>query len=103
MTFSILQILNEVGLKLEIRKVVLVQTKRRSLILIVKLLHSLNLQIHTDKTQITNFDRGFRFLGHGFVGNGIFPLDSPKEQSKSPKAKKKHPTPKSYNQKPRQL
>jgi RNA-directed DNA polymerase len=69
---------------------------------IVKLLHSLNLNIHTDKTQITNFDRGFRFLGHGFVGNGIFPLDSPKEQLKSPKAKKKHPTRRSYKHKPRQ-
>lgn len=50
---------------------------------VVKLLHNLNLAIHTDKTQITSFDLGFRFLGHGFVGDGIVPLDSPKQKSRS--------------------
>lgn len=60
---------------------------------VVKLLHSINLAIHTDKTQITNFDRGFKFLGHGFYGNGIVPLDSPN-------SKKKLRTQKQYSQKP---
>ena len=59
---------------------------------VVKLLHSINLVIHTDKTQITNFDRGFRFLGHGFYGNSIIPLVSPNR-------KKKLRTRKQYSQK----
>ena len=50
---------------------------------VVKLLHNLNLAIHTDKTQITSFERGFRFLGHGFVGDGIVPLESPKQKLRS--------------------
>lgn len=60
---------------------------------VIKLLHTLNLTIHTDKTRITNFERGFRFLGHGFIGNGIVPLDSPKQ-----KANKKQQTRKNYPQ-----
>lgn len=55
---------------------------------VVHLLNYLKLSIHQDKTQITNFDRGFRFLGHGFLENAIFPLDKEKSQSKS-SAKKK--------------
>ena len=34
---------------------------------VADLLHSMGLQLHPDKTQITNFNRGFRFLGHAFV------------------------------------
>lgn len=45
---------------------------------VVRLLHTLKLDIHPDKTQITTFERGFRFLGHGFLGNAIFPVDKPK-------------------------
>jgi RNA-directed DNA polymerase len=47
---------------------------------VVRLLHSLNLAIHPDKTQITNFERGFTFLGHGFLGEAIFPVDKPKKR-----------------------
>ncbi len=54
---------------------------------VVKLLHSLNLAIHPEKTQITNFERGFRFLGHGFMNNNIFPLESPREKAKAAKKK----------------
>lgn len=55
---------------------------------VIRLLNYLKLSIHQDKTQITNFDRGFRFLGHGFLENAIFPIDKEKVQSKS-SAKKK--------------
>lgn len=48
---------------------------------VIRLLYTLNLTIHTDKTQITNFERGFRFLGHGFIENYIFPLESPRQKS----------------------
>jgi RNA-directed DNA polymerase len=39
-----------------------------------QILASLKLSLHSEKTQITNFERGFRFLGHGFLENAIFPL-----------------------------
>lgn len=55
---------------------------------VVRLLNYLKLSIHQDKTQITNFDRGFCFLGHGFLENAIFPIDKEKSKSKS-SAKKK--------------
>lgn len=48
---------------------------------VVKHLHSINLTIHQNKTQITNFDHGFRFLGHGFIGDGIVPLETTKQKS----------------------
>ncbi|MEL7039248.1 MAG: group II intron reverse transcriptase/maturase [Cyanobacteria bacterium J06592_8] len=41
-----------------------------------KSLHSLALELHSRKTQITHFERGFRFLGHGFLEQAIFPLES---------------------------
>jgi RNA-directed DNA polymerase len=69
---------------------------------VVKLLHTLNLAIHTDKTQITNFEQGFRFLGHGFIGNGIVPLDSPNQKSQSHhNSKKKVQTRKNYQKRKR--
>jgi retron-type reverse transcriptase len=43
--------------------------------LVDRLLKDLNLELHSRKTQITTFDRGFRFLGHGFLGAAIFPID----------------------------
>lgn len=43
---------------------------------IASLLDSMGLMIHPEKTQITNFERGFRFLGHGFLDNAIFPVDA---------------------------
>ena len=39
-------------------------------------LDSLELILHPDKTFLTNFQEGFRFLGHGFIENGIFPIKS---------------------------
>jgi CRISPR-associated protein Cas1 len=43
---------------------------------IISLLDSIGLMMHTEKTQITNFGQGFRFLGHGFLENAIFPVDA---------------------------
>jgi CRISP-associated protein Cas1 len=43
--------------------------------LIDRLLKELNLELHPRKTQIVTFDRGFRFLGHGFLGAAVFPVD----------------------------
>jgi CRISP-associated protein Cas1 len=40
------------------------------------LLQSLGLTLHDRKTQITTFERGFKFLGHGFLGAALFPIDS---------------------------
>ncbi len=47
-----------------------------------RLLKSMGLELHSEKTQITSFERGFRFLGHGFLENAIFPLESAKTQQK---------------------
>jgi CRISP-associated protein Cas1 len=56
--------------------------------LVDRLLKDLNLELHTRKTQITTFDRGFRFLGHGFLGAAIFPVDE--VRSKQEKGVKKN-------------
>jgi len=45
---------------------------------IAHLLREMGLQLHPDKTQITNFDRGFRFLGHVFAGELVLPIKPPK-------------------------
>ncbi|XHX78427.1 MAG: CRISPR-associated endonuclease Cas1 [Stenomitos frigidus ULC029] len=37
-------------------------------------LQPMGLQLHPEKTQLTDFDRGFRFLGHAFAGNLIVPV-----------------------------
>jgi CRISP-associated protein Cas1 len=37
------------------------------------LLDQIGLQLHPEKTQLTNFDRGFRFLGHTFAGDLVLP------------------------------
>jgi len=50
---------------------------------IVNLLDSMGLMMHTEKTQVTNFGRGFRFLGHGFLENAIFPVDANEVSLKS--------------------
>jgi len=42
-----------------------------------RLLKSIHLTLHPDKSLITSFNEGFRFLGHGFLDDAIFPLDSP--------------------------
>ena len=43
----------------------------------------IGLRLHSEKTKITNFDRGFRFLGHGFWETAIFPLESSKIQQQA--------------------
>ncbi|WP_193198671.1 reverse transcriptase domain-containing protein [Nostoc sp. MG11] len=50
---------------------------------IINLLDAMGLTINTEKTQITNFERGFRFLGHGFLENAIFPVDANQTKLKS--------------------
>lgn len=58
---------------------VLARTQERILqaeVEIINLLDSMGLMIHTEKTQITTFERGFRFLGHGFLEDAIFPVDA---------------------------
>jgi CRISP-associated protein Cas1 len=39
-----------------------------------RLLDEAGLILHPDKTRMTDFDKGFRFLGHGFAGDLIVPL-----------------------------
>jgi RNA-directed DNA polymerase len=50
---------------------------------IINILDSLGLSLNLEKSQVTNFQRGFRFLGHGFLDNAIFPVDSNNNQLKS--------------------
>ncbi len=45
-------------------------------------LTGIGLQLHPDKTQITNFDKGFRFLGHAFVGDLMLPVTKEKDDAK---------------------
>ncbi|MEO1413496.1 MAG: CRISPR-associated endonuclease Cas1, partial [Bacteroidota bacterium] len=40
------------------------------------LLHEMGLRLHPDKTTIASFDQGFKFLGHGFLGDLVVPLKS---------------------------
>ena len=46
-------------------------------------LNEIGLELHPKKTQVTNFDRGFRFLGHAFLENAIFPAEASSEKGKS--------------------
>ncbi|MBE9127495.1 MULTISPECIES: group II intron reverse transcriptase/maturase [unclassified Coleofasciculus] len=58
---------------------ILAQTQERILdakLEIINLLAAMGLMLHPGKTQITHFERGFRFLGHGFFENAIFPVDA---------------------------
>ncbi|MEA5596729.1 CRISPR-associated endonuclease Cas1 [Rivularia sp. UHCC 0363] len=50
---------------------------------VINLLDSIGLEINTEKTQLTSFERGFRFLGHGFLGDAIFPVDANKAKLQS--------------------
>lgn len=56
---------------------------------VVEILKDMNLELHQNKTQVTNFDRGFRFLGHGFLQNAIFPLESNSAKSSKKKSSSK--------------
>jgi RNA-directed DNA polymerase len=70
---------------------------------IVNLLDSIGLMMNVEKTQITNFERGFRFLGHGFVENAIFPVDAnhvklkPGIEEKQAKSSRKKKVPKNLS------
>ena len=55
---------------------------KQAYIEVSQLLEEIALQLHPQKTRITNFDRGFCFLGHGFIERGIIPIDKPKPKSK---------------------
>lgn len=60
--------------------VVLARSRQRILEakeLVGHLLQAMGLELHPDKTQITNFERGFRFLGHAFAGDLIVPMKQP--------------------------
>jgi hypothetical protein len=50
---------------------------------IASFLNSIGLAIHEEKSEFTNFERGFRFLGHGFLGKTIFPVDVNEDELKS--------------------
>jgi CRISP-associated protein Cas1 len=66
--------------------VILAKTKEEILhakLSVSSFLNSIGLAIHEEKTQLTNFERGFRFLGHGFLGKTIFPVDVDEDELKS--------------------
>ena len=47
-------------------------------------LSEMGLQLHLEKTQITTFDRGFRFLGHAFAGDVVVPVKKTTEPGGQP-------------------
>ena len=55
-----------------------------------QLLNYMGLQLHEQKSQITHFNKGFQFLGHGFLRKAIVPMDDESNLSKA-KGKKKVP------------
>ncbi|MBW4619389.1 MAG: group II intron reverse transcriptase/maturase [Cyanosarcina radialis HA8281-LM2] len=73
---------------------------------VADLLENMGLMMHSQKTQITSFQRGFRFLGHGFLDNAIFPVDAKSEKLKPGREKNEtHPSKKklpTWNQKHKQ-
>ncbi|SKB13797.1 RNA-directed DNA polymerase (Reverse transcriptase) [Planktothrix sp. PCC 11201] len=60
-------------------------------------LNSMGLILNLEKTQITHFSRGFRFLGHGFVEDNIFPLESSNTENISPSFKSNRARKKTFN------
>ncbi|NEP63209.1 MAG: CRISPR-associated endonuclease Cas1 [Symploca sp. SIO2G7] len=52
---------------------------------VAQLLTTMGLQLHPDKTQITSFERGFRFLGHAFVGDVVVPVKRSRKKVQKPK------------------
>lgn len=57
-----------------------------------QILADFQLELHQQKSQITNFDYGFRFLGHGFLQNAIFPLEDKPEKKGKKKSSIPQPT-----------
>ena len=72
--------------------VVLAKSKariRQAYLEVSQLLQAIDLELHPQKTRIANFDRGFYFLGHGFIDRAIIPVDKPKEKKRTKKKLKK--------------
>ncbi|OKH18650.1 CRISPR-associated endonuclease Cas1 [[Limnothrix rosea] IAM M-220] len=46
------------------------------------LLGEMGLQLHQEKTHLTDFKHGFRFLGHAFVGDLVVPVQKNKQRHK---------------------
>ena len=53
---------------------------------VAELLGHMGLELHPEKTRITNFARGFQFLGHRFVGNLVVET-SKEEKAQAPRPK----------------
>lgn len=52
---------------------------------IAQILDGMGLQLHPQKTRITNFNRGFRFLGQAFAGDLIVPVKPRSQPQVTPK------------------
>ncbi|KYC38650.1 hypothetical protein WA1_36350 [Scytonema hofmannii PCC 7110] len=65
---------------------------------IINLLDSMGLTLNIEKTQVTTFERGFCFLGHGFLDKAIFPVDTNR-----PKLKSEDEQPPQQNQRKKKL
>jgi CRISPR-associated protein Cas1 len=48
---------------------------------IAQFLEGVGLQLHPDKTRITDFERGFRFLGYAFAGEVMVPIKKVKHRA----------------------
>ncbi|MEO0808744.1 MAG: reverse transcriptase domain-containing protein, partial [Cyanobacteria bacterium J06643_4] len=46
----------------------------RAQVKVADLLNNMGLRLHPDKTKVTSFAQGFRFLGHAFVGDLVVPV-----------------------------
>ena len=64
---------------------------------VAQLLLDMGLELHPEKTQITTFDRGFRFLGHAFAGDLVVKVQkettAPITQAKDPGLRLVHADP----------
>ena len=53
-----------------------------------RLLGEAHLLLHPEKTRVTRFDKGFRFLGHGFAGDLVVPLKRGRKRANKRKQQK---------------
>lgn len=68
--------------------VILAKTKQRILQArqdVAQLLTAIGLELHPGKTQITTFDKGFRFLGHVFAGDVVVKAERSKGEEREKK------------------
>jgi CRISPR-associated protein Cas1 len=56
----------------------------RAFVEVAQILSGMGLQLHPDKTRLTNFDKGFRFLGQVFAGDLIIPMQKSVEKPLPP-------------------